>query len=215
MFLARTSRPRRLHARRLHARRLHTPLLHDYLAYARTNQVNTTSTVFTGTVYEHSVLHLLQTTLAIDRLQVVGGANDQGVDIVGQWTLPPTQIDVYVQCKAVGKPVGARTVREMIGACQLVTRQTTNSLLVFVLSPQRMTLHGARAVDNTPLPLVYVQITQPHLLRGNMDGVFEYTPANYTPPRLVGAYCNPHARTLLNDSGMLDAFQEAVHAATQ
>jgi hypothetical protein len=100
--------------------------------------IDSMSTVAVGRAYERIVLNRL--TLFGLRLSSVGGAFDQGVDLVGLWTLPspvnysPLQGDrvmltalsnsppsdaaaslsvpAVVQCKATSSPVGVRTMRE-------------------------------------------------------------------------------------------------------
>ncbi|AQZ17826.1 RRG7 (YOR305W) [Zygosaccharomyces parabailii] len=57
------------------------------LQFIKQNQDISHSSVFKGTLYEHTVMRELNEKLAMKELQKVGGANDRGVDIKGQWPL--------------------------------------------------------------------------------------------------------------------------------
>ncbi|KAK6461283.1 hypothetical protein DFJ63DRAFT_221957 [Scheffersomyces coipomensis] len=58
-----------------------------YLNYCKINQVNLDTPVFRGTFYELYLLHFLQDYLHCRNLMKVGGAYDNGIDILGKWNL--------------------------------------------------------------------------------------------------------------------------------
>ncbi|KAJ8330074.1 hypothetical protein QVD99_003185 [Batrachochytrium dendrobatidis] len=73
-----------------------------------------------GTHYELQSMRTLE-TLGI-QLRRVGGSNDRGIDLRGQWIFPTSTasdshrtIPVIVQCKAEKKPLGPSKVRELQG----------------------------------------------------------------------------------------------------
>ncbi|CUM63499.1 uncharacterized protein PRCAT00001075001 [Priceomyces carsonii] len=59
----------------------------EYLDYCKHNSIQLESTNFRGTLYELAAMEILKEQLHCDGLLKVGGANDQGVDIIGKWNL--------------------------------------------------------------------------------------------------------------------------------
>lgn len=53
--------------------------------FIKQNQEISQSSVFQGTLYEHTVMRELSEKLHMNHLQKIGGSNDRGVDIRGQW----------------------------------------------------------------------------------------------------------------------------------
>ncbi|KAF3161411.1 hypothetical protein EYR41_010344 [Orbilia oligospora] len=60
----------------------------SFLRHADISSLNPTTTVFTGTLYEYTVLAALTRCLPGISLTRVGGRDDAGVDLLGQWELP-------------------------------------------------------------------------------------------------------------------------------
>ncbi|KAK6512749.1 hypothetical protein TWF506_008918 [Arthrobotrys conoides] len=60
----------------------------SFLRHANLSALNPTTTVFTGTLYEYTVLAALTRCLPGISLTRVGGRDDAGVDLLGQWELP-------------------------------------------------------------------------------------------------------------------------------
>lgn len=58
-----------------------------YLKHCIDKNLNLSSTVFRGTLYELTVKETLQRSLGCFSLQHVGGAGDNGVDLMGRWDL--------------------------------------------------------------------------------------------------------------------------------
>ncbi|KAK6198534.1 uncharacterized protein RJT21DRAFT_115492 [Scheffersomyces amazonensis] len=59
----------------------------DYLNYCKNNEIDLNSAVFRGTLYELFSLKVLQNHLNGRNLIKVGGAYDNGIDILGKWDL--------------------------------------------------------------------------------------------------------------------------------
>lgn len=102
------------------------PEHHDvatYEAYAAHTGLNTNSTVYVGTHYEYTVAKALE-KFGFD-LQRIGGRDDVGIDLKGNWTLPiPPETDekplrVILQCKASKSyivKIPPRNARELEGS---------------------------------------------------------------------------------------------------
>mmetsp|Transcript_28631 Transcript_28631/g.92902 ORF Transcript_28631/g.92902 Transcript_28631/m.92902 type:complete len:160 (-) Transcript_28631:6-485(-) len=112
-----------------------------------------TSSVARGVQFEREVQHALRRAgLALVR---IGGANDKGVDLAGQWELPgSTRIPVLVQCKAHARRLGPREVRELEGA---LSQQGMDSLGVLAASAS-FTLQAKRCFSASPAPLVLAHV---------------------------------------------------------
>jgi hypothetical protein len=92
--------------------------LSTFLAHAERTNLSPRSTVYIGTHYEYTVLASL-TAHGFSLLRV-GGASDNGIDLLGTWSLPslPQPLRVIVQCKALnsaGRPK-PESIRELEGA---------------------------------------------------------------------------------------------------
>lgn len=60
---------------------------HSYLNYCNSKQISLTSSAVKGTLYEYTTKAYLSQFLNMDSLIRIGGANDGGIDIVGNWNL--------------------------------------------------------------------------------------------------------------------------------
>lgn len=114
--------------------------------FIRSNQKIAQSSVFQGTLYELTVMKELANKLLMSNLSKVGGANDKGVDIIGDWnvngisqkmnTLLKNNKDVkflsernpfgiFVQCKAFKHTkVSPRDLRELVGTYTALAGQS-------------------------------------------------------------------------------------------
>lgn len=90
--------------------------LASFLAYSRRTGLNEKSTVYVGTHYEYTVAGAL--SMFGFSLKRIGGASDNGTDLIGAWSLPSLAqpIRVLLQCKAGVQRVGPHHVRELEGA---------------------------------------------------------------------------------------------------
>ncbi|KAK2044098.1 hypothetical protein LZ31DRAFT_305999 [Colletotrichum somersetense] len=90
--------------------------LASFLAYAKRTGLDTASTVYVGTRYEYVV----SSTLSQYGIQVVrvGGASDNGIDLLGTWDVPSQNqpIKVIIQCKGGAQRAGPSLVRELEGS---------------------------------------------------------------------------------------------------
>ncbi|KAK3688113.1 hypothetical protein B0T22DRAFT_425570 [Podospora appendiculata] len=92
--------------------------LPTFLHHAQRTSLSPTSTVFVGTHYEYTVAQALA-AYQFD-LTRIGGRSDQGIDLLGTWTLPgsttPSHHKVFVQCKALTRTPTSVLIRELEGA---------------------------------------------------------------------------------------------------
>lgn len=58
-------------------------------SYISQNKRTAGSTVFQGTLYENVAMRELHDKLQMSNLQLIGGAHDGGVDIIGDWSISP------------------------------------------------------------------------------------------------------------------------------
>ncbi|KAK7441662.1 hypothetical protein CaCOL14_007845 [Colletotrichum acutatum] len=90
--------------------------MRSFLAYANRSGLDVASTVYVGTHYEYTV----SSTLAQYGIHAirVGGASDQGIDLLGTWSLPSRaeNLKVIIQCKGGAQRVGPSIVRELEGS---------------------------------------------------------------------------------------------------
>ncbi|KAJ0310091.1 hypothetical protein COL5a_009733 [Colletotrichum fioriniae] len=88
----------------------------SFLAYSKRTGLDVASTVYVGTHYEYTV----SSTLAQYGIHAirVGGASDQGIDLLGTWSLPSRaeNLKVIIQCKGGAQRVGPSIVRELEGS---------------------------------------------------------------------------------------------------
>ncbi|ODQ78228.1 hypothetical protein BABINDRAFT_162893 [Babjeviella inositovora NRRL Y-12698] len=68
----------------------------SYLRYAKAKGLSPLSTVFRGTLYEMSAMEVLRRDLKIQNLSHVGGAFDNGLDLIGSWSLSGRVAPEYV-----------------------------------------------------------------------------------------------------------------------
>lgn len=65
----------------------------DYLDYCRANHVLLDSAMFRGTLYEFLTKEKLESTMSCHNMVRVGGAGDNGVDLIGKWNLGEYDMD--------------------------------------------------------------------------------------------------------------------------
>ncbi|KAJ2721695.1 hypothetical protein GGI07_003810 [Coemansia sp. Benny D115] len=112
------------------------------------------STVEAGTAYENLVVDTFNRLGA--QLERVGGANDQGIDFRGFWSLPK-QHPFYLigQCKYYEhKRIGPSVIREWEG---VMSRQEMDTLGV-VATTGGFTRHGVNAVLSSAYPIALATI---------------------------------------------------------
>ncbi|KAI8624500.1 hypothetical protein F5Y19DRAFT_312114 [Xylariaceae sp. FL1651] len=141
--------------------------LASYVAYAERTGLDVESNVFIGTHFEYSVASALR-PLGFD-LRRVGGQSDQGIDLLGTWSLPSCPpnlpLRVLLQCKAYSTAkaakVGPQFIRELEGAYLGAPSGWRGSGVVGLLVTQRPATKGIReALARSRWPLGYVSCSK-------------------------------------------------------
>ena len=136
--------------------------LQSFLKYAEQNELKTTSTVYVGTHYEYTVRNSLQ-QLGFT-LTRTGRGNDQGIDLLGHWSIPSlpadTPLKVLVQCKARNGSLSPNVIRELEGAFSGAPPGWRGEGVLGLLVATRETTKGVReAMRQSSLPLGFVMVT--------------------------------------------------------
>ncbi|CAI5756214.1 unnamed protein product [Candida verbasci] len=98
----------------------------EYLTHCLING-NLNSTVFKGTLYELYVKSYLESNFHCFDLIKIGGANDNGADIIGRWNLLPFYEEI--KHEEIGKlPVGASLLKTSIESKYFNCARTQTSL---------------------------------------------------------------------------------------
>lgn len=156
-----------------------------YLEYCAAQNINPLLTVYKGTLYELQCKEFMTHHLHCHQLVRVGGAYDNGVDIIGKWDLnhymnrlpqPPTNLPltsllrnpkelggvlVIAQCKNVGTKIGAKVVRELAGIYEYNLKRAPKTLrtnYMFLFSPHPLSEQGMVQWNTTKVPMVHVQL---------------------------------------------------------
>ncbi len=90
--------------------------LTSFLQYSERSGLDTKSTIFVGTHFEYTVASsLVKYGFSLQRS---GGSSDNGIDLLGTWSVPssPNPIRVLLQCKALSQRIGPSLIRELEGA---------------------------------------------------------------------------------------------------
>jgi len=136
--------------------------LQSFLKYAEQSGLKTTSTVYVGTHYEYTVRNSLQ-RLGFT-LTRTGRGNDQGIDLLGHWSIPSlptdTPLKVLVQCKARNGSLSPNVIRELEGAFSGAPPGWRGEGVLGLLVATRETTKGVReAMRRSSLPLGFVMVT--------------------------------------------------------
>ncbi|KAI0396377.1 hypothetical protein F5Y17DRAFT_118433 [Xylariaceae sp. FL0594] len=152
----------------------------SYVAYAERTGLDVKSNVFVGTHYEYTVAAALR-PLGFD-LRRVGGQSDNGIDLLGTWTVPSVSaltpvsthhhhhqprppLRVLLQCKAYtsmrSSKIGPRYIRELEGAYLGAPPGWRGSGVLGLLVTQRPATRGVReALSRSRWPLVYASCSK-------------------------------------------------------
>ncbi|KAH9908711.1 hypothetical protein F4778DRAFT_360508 [Xylariomycetidae sp. FL2044] len=142
--------------------------LATYLAYAARTGLDTSSRTYVGTHYEYAVAAAL-TPLGFE-LRRVGGAGDNGIDLLGRWRVPSSlgPLPVLLQCKYAGERTGVRpsAVRELEGAfvgappgwrrSSSSSRESGRGCLAFLVAHKPATRGILAALGRSEWPLGFV-----------------------------------------------------------
>lgn len=137
--------------------------LASFLSYAKKSGLQESTTVYVGTHYEYTAA----ATLAKYgfNLQRIGGASDNGTDLLGVWTipapdldadLPPTTAKVLIQCKAGVQRVGPQHVRELEGAFVGAPPGWRTRVMAWLVCERAATKGVRDALGRSRLPMGYV-----------------------------------------------------------
>jgi len=131
--------------------------LPSFLEYASRTEIDPKSTTYVGTIYEYTVQSALE-RLGLS-LKRVGGKSDNGIDLLGTWSLPssPQPLKVLVQCKALARKVGPSQIRELEGAFVGAPPGWRGTGVLGLLISQKSATKGVReALGRSRWPMGYV-----------------------------------------------------------
>lgn len=137
--------------------------------------------MFRGTFYEFQAKEALERYLYLTDLRRVGGAGDNGVDLIGKWNLSRFQkfsadglpvdaaIDVsrhapvLIQCKNYSSKIKPSVIRELAGSHEYhvngsIDRMTTPTFM-FLVSPLPLTKNAQAQMDTSLVPIIHVRIS--------------------------------------------------------
>lgn len=131
--------------------------LRSFLEYSSRIDMDTKNTTFVGTHYEYTVQTALK-RLGMS-LKRIGGKSDNGIDLLGTWSLPsaPQPLKVIIQCKAFARKVEPAQVRELEGAFVGAPLGWRGSGVLGLLISQKSATKGVRdALGRSRWPMGYV-----------------------------------------------------------
>lgn len=124
------------------------------------------SHVALGTAYERQCQSFARTYLRMSLIQV-GGANDEGIDLRGTWSLPSCdrQFNIIAQCKRYKRKVPPNHIRELVGTVAHYRQQQqsreNDTLAVLFASGSWSTQSILKANESsTPILLVHLEPTE-------------------------------------------------------
>ena len=139
--------------------------LDSFLRYTTQSGLDTTSTTYIGTHFEYTVADSLSKHGF--HLRRVGGASDNGIDLLGTWTVPsaPKPLRVLVQCKALSRKTGPHLVRELEGAFAGAPVGWRGPGVIGLLVTERPATQGTReALGRSRSPMGFVSCTRAGIL---------------------------------------------------
>lgn len=131
--------------------------LTSFLDYASRTHIDPKSTTYVGTHYEYTVKQALQ-RLGIS-LKRTGGKSDNGIDLLGTWSLPSVAqpLKVLIQCKALARKIEPSQARELEGAFVGAPAGWRDpGVLGFLISQKPATKGVREAMGRSRWPMGYV-----------------------------------------------------------
>lgn len=147
-------------------RKYHTDL-DSFVKYSFLAQTDQTSYVFRGTLFEYTTQAVLAKALrkyGLGDLVKVGGAADNGIDLLGYWKGASAQFNVLVQCKSSQTKVAPRIWRELAGTQLRLNNDQSIPWLSILAGPSVMTPKSLAAFNTLDIPLMHCRIHQPPIL---------------------------------------------------
>lgn len=190
----------------------------DYLTVCQGSMISLSSRVFRGTFYEFQAKEALLKHLNLYNLTRVGGAGDNGIDLIGQWDLSKfreskmsldlqnrhvdtaTDIRVLIQCKNYATKIKASIIRELAGVHEFHVNGDSIGLtlptFMFLVSPLPLTKQALAQMDTSSVPLIHVRIAP---MTREISGLKndDYLVQNWQNYSFGPLYMNSTARTLL------------------
>lgn len=170
--------------------------LQSFLKYITINP-QTTSAVQRGTLYEYTTKHVLEKFNKNISLTRCGKTGDNGVDLIGTWTLPRSKktLSLLVQCKSSMSKVNGRLFREMEGVHSFHIKNTKENgrTLLVVAAPSTMTQQAMSQFNCTEIPMVCCRIDRINLFwsrklqtydSSNFDNALKSIVPNFAAVRL-------------------------------
>jgi hypothetical protein len=137
--------------------------LDSFLQYAERTGLDPKSTVYVGTHYEYTVAASLAAYgFSLHR---TGGASDNGIDLLGTWSLPGPAagepLRVILQCKSTAAKLNPGTARELEGAFAGAPPGWRGPGVLGLLVATNAATKGVRGfLGKSQFPMAYVACSQ-------------------------------------------------------
>jgi hypothetical protein len=140
--------------------------LSSFLQYAAQADLNPNSTTYVGTHFEYMVAATLSKYGFT--LRRIGGASDQGIDLLGTWVVPsaPRPLKVLLQCKALAQKIGPNLIRELEGAFVGAPIGWKGAGVIGILVTQRPATPGIReSITRSKWPMAFISCSREGLVQ--------------------------------------------------
>lgn len=199
----------------------------DYLTVCLKSMISLSSRVFRGTFYEFQAKEALERHLNLCNLSRVGGAGDNGIDLLGKWDLKKfkrkkknaslskelnlidrkSEIRVLIQCKNHATKIKASIIRELAGVHEFHVNgnplKSAFPTFMFLVSPLPLTKQALAQLDTSSVPLIHVRMTS---MTREISGLQndDYLVENWQNYSIGPIYMNHTARNLLQGLSVED-----------
>lgn len=146
-------------------RQYHSDLA-SFVRSSLASKTDQTTHVFRGTLFEYTTQAVLDQAFGpfgLCDLVRVGGAADNGIDLLGRWQVSNGFMNVLVQCKSSQTKVAPRIWRELAGT-RLRLDDNSTPWLAILAGPSLMTPKSLAAFNSLDIPLMHCRINQPPIL---------------------------------------------------
>lgn len=134
--------------------------LPSFLDYAQRTNLSPKTTVYVGTHYEYTVAQsLLRLGFSLIR---TGRRSDNGIDLLGHWTIPtlPEPLPVLIQCKAK-QSVGPVYVRELEGSFASVPVEwRRKNVLGLLVTTQKASKAVTHMIGMSRWPMGFMKVSK-------------------------------------------------------